>query len=83
MEVFLLAVHNFMAVIKCRCRDDVISTMVNLTTQQIETLFGELEYIEARLKVLDVEHVVSAHGDPWPRLESNRSQEVGQLAFHR
>jgi hypothetical protein len=28
--------------------------MVNLTTTQVETLFGELEYIEPRLKALDV-----------------------------
>jgi site-specific DNA recombinase len=30
------------------------SLMVNLTTSQVETLFGELEYIEVRLKVLGV-----------------------------
>jgi len=30
------------------------STMVNLTMQQVETLFGELEYIELRLKELNV-----------------------------
>jgi len=28
--------------------------MVNLTTTQVETLFGELEYIEPRLKALGV-----------------------------
>lgn len=28
--------------------------MVNLTTTQVEILFGELEYIEPRLKVLGV-----------------------------
>jgi hypothetical protein len=31
---------------------DVLLTMVNLTTTQVETLFGELEYIEQRLQVL-------------------------------
>jgi hypothetical protein len=29
-------------------------TMVNLTTTQVETLFGELEYIEPQLKALGV-----------------------------
>jgi hypothetical protein len=28
------------------------STLVTLTTTQVETLFGELEYIEAQLKAL-------------------------------
>jgi len=28
--------------------------MVNLTTKQVETFFGELEYIEPRLKALGV-----------------------------
>jgi len=28
--------------------------MVNLTTERVETLFGELEYIEPRLKALGV-----------------------------
>jgi len=28
--------------------------MVNLTTKKVETFFGELEYIEARLKALGV-----------------------------
>jgi hypothetical protein len=28
--------------------------LVNLTANQVETLFGELEYIESRLMVLDV-----------------------------
>ena len=28
--------------------------MVNLTTTQVETLFGEMEYIEPRLKALEV-----------------------------
>ena len=28
--------------------------MVNLTTTQVETLFGELEYIEPRLKALGI-----------------------------
>jgi len=28
--------------------------LVNLTTTQVETLFGELEYIEPRLKALGV-----------------------------
>jgi len=28
--------------------------MVNLTTTQVETLFGELEYIELQLKVLGI-----------------------------
>jgi hypothetical protein len=28
--------------------------MVNLTTTQVETLFGELEYIEQKLKALGV-----------------------------
>jgi hypothetical protein len=28
--------------------------MVNLTTTQVETLFGELEYFEPRLKALDI-----------------------------
>jgi hypothetical protein len=31
-----------------------IIAMVSLTTTQVETLFGELEYIEPRLKVLGV-----------------------------
>ena len=34
--------------------NDVCLTMVNLTTTQVETLFGELEYIEPRLKALGV-----------------------------
>lgn len=33
---------------------DVIVAMVNLTTTQVETFFGELEYIESRLEVLGV-----------------------------
>jgi hypothetical protein len=33
--------------------------LVNLTTTQVETLFGELEYIEPRLKVLGVVGVES------------------------
>lgn len=28
--------------------------MVNLTTTQVEILFGELEYIEPQLKALDI-----------------------------
>jgi len=31
-----------------------MSVLVNLTTTQVETLFGELKYIEARLKALGV-----------------------------
>jgi len=31
--------------------------MVNLTTTRVETLFGELEYIEPRLKTLGVGEV--------------------------
>jgi hypothetical protein len=33
---------------------DAAIRMVNLTTTQVETLFGELEYIEPRLKALSV-----------------------------
>jgi hypothetical protein len=33
--------------------------MVNLTTTQVETLFGELEYIELRLKILSAVEVHS------------------------
>lgn len=32
----------------------VILHLVNLTITQVETLFGELEYIESQLKVLGV-----------------------------
>jgi hypothetical protein len=32
----------------------VIFVLVNLTTTQVETLFGELEYIEPRLKALGI-----------------------------
>ena len=32
--------------------------MVNLTTTQVETLFGELEYIELVLKTLDIVNLV-------------------------
>jgi hypothetical protein len=31
--------------------------MVNLTTTQVETLFGELEYIEPRLKSLGIAEI--------------------------
>ena len=31
---------------------------MNLTTKQVETLFGELEYIEPRLKALDADEEV-------------------------
>lgn len=31
--------------------------MVNLTTSQVETLFGGLEYIEPRLKALGAIHI--------------------------
>jgi len=34
--------------------NDVIIAMVTLTTTQVETFFGELEYIEPRLKALGV-----------------------------
>lgn len=34
--------------------NDVIVAMVNLTTTRVETLFGELEYLEPRLKALGV-----------------------------
>jgi len=30
----------------------VLLNLVNLTTTQVETLFGELEYIEPKLKIL-------------------------------
>lgn len=33
---------------------DGVFSMVNLTTKQVETFFGELEYIEPRLKALGV-----------------------------
>ncbi len=34
-----------------------ISVLVSLTTTQVETLFGEMEYIEQRLKALGVSNI--------------------------
>ena len=35
--------------------DGVCLTMVDLTMRQVETLFGELEYIQLKLQVLGVD----------------------------
>ena len=35
--------------------------MVSLTTTQVETLFGELEYIELRLKILGLVDSLKEH----------------------
>jgi hypothetical protein len=42
------------SILQRRLLADVLLTMVNLTTTQIETLFGELEYVESRLKALGI-----------------------------